>query len=84
MANTIVETYLLPGSPKEVNCPNLIRKKVVEDVQTGGQCDSETFAPVEAKILELMRLSSFPHFVRFVEGKQMSPSDARPTSQGAQ
>ncbi|KAI9164382.1 hypothetical protein H9P43_008221 [Blastocladiella emersonii ATCC 22665] len=76
----IIQTFVIPGAPKEVNCPNVIRKKLLEDVQQKGVTDPAVFAPAEAKTLELMRLSSFPHFCRFVEGKQgTSPSvDQRP------
>ncbi|KAI9218262.1 RGS domain-containing protein [Blastocladiella britannica] len=80
---TIVQTYVNPGSPKEVNCPNIVRKKLLEDVQAAGMTDPDVFTAAENKTLELMRLSSFPHFVRWIEGKANSPQD-RVQGAGAQ
>ncbi|KAJ3364309.1 hypothetical protein GGF32_002281 [Allomyces javanicus] len=63
----VVQRFVVPGAPQEINCPNIVRKRFLDEVQSKGNYAPELLAPIEDKIFELMRLSSFPHFVRHVE-----------------
>ncbi|KAJ1513724.1 Regulator of G-protein signaling 5 [Coelomomyces lativittatus] len=63
----LISVYLETGAPHEINCPNKVRAKVLNDFKNEGQWDPSILEPVEEKIFELMRLSSFPHFLRHVE-----------------
>lgn len=59
----IVTLFLTPGSSKEVNLGDAVRKKVVRNIVERKICHPDVFKQAAEKIFELMRLDSFNRFV---------------------
>ncbi|KAJ3409721.1 hypothetical protein HDV05_004295 [Chytridiales sp. JEL 0842] len=72
--NQILDTYFTPGTPKELNVPDKIRKKLIADIETDNVLHPEVLRDAVDNVCTMMRLSSFPSFYRAaVSGFGMGP-----------
>jgi len=62
--DTILTLYLTPGSNKEVNIPDSVRKRIMLEVREKKILHPDVLKPAAEHILALMKLSSFPNFVK--------------------
>ncbi|KAI9141563.1 RGS domain-containing protein [Paraphysoderma sedebokerense] len=60
----IISTYFSAGSTKELNLSFTIKKNAIEAISTKKNYHPDVFKPAVDKVLELMKMSSFPHFIR--------------------
>ncbi|KAL7748797.1 hypothetical protein RI367_005710 [Sorochytrium milnesiophthora] len=65
-AENLINQFFLETSKRELNCVGKTRATVVEEVMTKKNYHPSVFDMARNKILELMRTSSLPHFVRYV------------------
>ncbi|KAI3660211.1 hypothetical protein MP638_004485 [Amoeboaphelidium occidentale] len=63
-AKDILITFLIPGSSKEVNVPDSIRRKVLESIKNEKRYDPVIFQEVRNCIFDLMATDSLPRFLR--------------------
>ncbi|KAI9138185.1 hypothetical protein BKA69DRAFT_817494 [Paraphysoderma sedebokerense] len=67
LAQSILVNYFTPGGPKELNIAFNIKQGILNGVQVKRNYHPDVFKVAIDKTLELMRLSSFPHFIRYVD-----------------
>ncbi|KAM4054478.1 regulator of G protein signaling domain-containing protein [Hirsutella rhossiliensis] len=60
--NTIAQTFLVPGAPKELNIPPAMRSKALASIQTSS--DPSVLRPVADHVYQLLRNCSHRNFVR--------------------
>ncbi|KFA60422.1 hypothetical protein S40285_07887, partial [Stachybotrys chlorohalonatus IBT 40285] len=61
---SIIQLYLLPSSPKELNIPPAIRDSAIEAIQTSTNKDPRHLAPIATHVFALLRTCSHPNFLR--------------------
>lgn len=65
----IVNEFIKPGAPKELNCTDKVRKKLLDDVLVKKDNDPRVLNDLEELILDLMRHSSLPQFLSYMKNK---------------
>jgi len=65
----ILKTYIRIGSPKEINLPHSIRKKLLAEDTSDARIFKTILKPASGCILTLMKTSSFPHFMKETQAK---------------
>jgi hypothetical protein len=70
----ILDTYFTPGTQKELNVPDKIRKKLVKDVKELGLLHPDVFLDAVDNVCTMMRLSSFPNFYRAAQASLAAPT----------
>ncbi|KAI8910716.1 hypothetical protein DFJ77DRAFT_470815 [Powellomyces hirtus] len=60
----IISTYLLQDSAKEINLPDVLRKRILNEVRENNNLHPDLFKGAIENVTTMMRLSSFPNFLK--------------------
>ena len=63
-ATHILNLYLLPGSPKEINLHSKLQMKVKHAIEEEDRYDPMIFSEVRESVFEMMRKDSYPRFLK--------------------
>ncbi|KAJ3023241.1 hypothetical protein HKX48_003845 [Thoreauomyces humboldtii] len=75
---SIISTYLTPQADMEINLPQTIRKRLLFEVREKNNYHPEIFEDAVDHITTMMRLSSFPNFLRSAFSKDNRPAQLNP------
>ncbi|KAI9138534.1 hypothetical protein BKA69DRAFT_1091112 [Paraphysoderma sedebokerense] len=68
-SDRIIHTFFLPNAYKELNLSFKLKSSIISTVLTEKNYHPEVYKEAVTKIVELMKSSSLPHFLKFVENK---------------
>lgn len=61
---SVIQLYLLPSSPKELNIPPAMRDAALAALENSASTDPRHLAPIAAHVYALLRTCSHPNFLR--------------------
>ncbi|KAH6686445.1 hypothetical protein F5X68DRAFT_276457 [Plectosphaerella plurivora] len=62
--DSVIQLYLLPSSPKELNIPPAMRDAALAALENSASTDPRHLAPIAAHVYALLRTCSHPNFLR--------------------
>ncbi|KAH7362683.1 hypothetical protein B0T11DRAFT_281259 [Plectosphaerella cucumerina] len=62
--DSVIQLYLLPSSPKELNIPPAMRDAALAALENSASTDPRHLAPIAAHVHALLRTCSHPNFLR--------------------
>ncbi|KAG4093758.1 regulator of G protein signaling superfamily [Neocallimastix lanati (nom. inval.)] len=71
----ISRSYIETGSPKEINLPQAVRKRLIQNVSDCNNLHPDILSPAMNKAFEMMRMESYPRFLRAILSGQYVPEE---------